>query len=509
MKPYWTMDGNTIYQGHVIDVLKKMKSNSFHCCITSPPYWGLRDYDLPPQIWPVNNKKCDHRWHENWTGKMTQFETTKGKLHGKSNKLKSTKKRHAGDTCLKCGAWRGSLGHEPTTGLYIAHIVAVFNEIKRVLRNDGTLWLNLGDSYSTKPPVSGISFRRDRAAIVPQIKNSELRPKNLLGIPYRIALALQENGWYWRSVIVWHKKNCMPESVKDRPSNAHEYIFLFSKTQRYYYDPEAIKVEASPDTHARYARGRSNNHKWADGGPGNQSIAKPMDHMLPGVNPKASMDAPGSKQNTSFSSAVKDIVTHRNKRSVWSIEDHNQLLVWLYVKYPEIFSEYFTPKTDVWEISLKGFSGAHFATFPPDLVEPCILAGTSEMGCCALCNKPWNRIIKKSKVGIKKNLAKKTREVIAKYRGENSIETSCLSSSGVMYQTKTIGWKPSCRCLVPEGEKRVPCNVLDPFFGTGTTGIVANKFGRNFTAIELSRKYLDEETIPRIDRETKQRNLFG
>lgn len=498
------MDGNTIYHGHVVDTLKNLKPKSFHTVITSPPYWGLRNYELPPQIWPSDdNRDCDHKWHKNLSNKITHYGK---KMSGNSfaNPNRSRKVKHLGDTCLKCGSWRGSLGNEPTTDLYVFNIVQIFHEIKRVLRDDGTLWLNLGDTYTTKPPIIASSFRRDRASVVPPYRMAEQKPKNLLGIPFRIALALQADGWYWRSTIIWHKKNCMPESVKDRPHNAHEYLFLFSKKERYYYDSEAIKVEASPDTHARYARGRSKKHKWVHGGPGNQSIAKSFDHMA-GVNPKAAMNAPGSKQNTSFSSAVKDIVTHRNKRSVWSIEDHNQLLTWLYLQYPHIFDEYFSPKSDVWELSLKGLSGNHFASYPPTLVEPAILAGTSEKGCCALCRKPWNRIVKKSKVGIKKNVSKKTGELIAKYRGENSIEKSTLCSTGFMHQNRTVGWKPGCRCIAPE---RVPCKVLDPFFGTGTTGIVAHRLGRNFTGIELSKEYLDEEAIPRIVRETRQLKLY-
>jgi len=249
----------------------------------------------------------------------------------------------------------GQLGLEPTPEEYVAKMVTVFREVKRVLRDDGTLWLNLGDSYagSGKGPAGNLGtthnerwLEHKHSAIVP----NGLKPKDLVGIPWRVAFALQADGWYLRSDIIWHKPNPMPESVTDRPTKAHEYIFLMSKRERYYYDGESIKETASPDTHARYARGRSDHHKWADGGPGNQTIAKSFEHMRkPGVNPKAAMNIAGSKQNESFSNAVKDIVENRNKRTVWTVATH---------PYPE----------------------AHFATFPPELIKPCIKAGCPEQG---------------------------------------------------------------------------------------------------------------------------------
>ena len=297
----------------------------------------------------------------------------------------------------ECGAWLGSLGLEPTPELYTAHIVEVFREVKRVLRADGTLWLNLGDSYASgkgtcfNPGGGSSSLGQGRKAqgVHPldrgnksTLAASGLKCKDLVGIPWRVAFALQADGWYLRSDIIWEKRNPMPESVRDRPTKAHEYIFLLSKSATYYYDADAIKEPCSPDTHARYARGRGDNHKWADGGPGNQTIAtnrpgslfaRPPEHVAPrdrrgrnsrmnisrdaqhpheangkarapGVNPKCAAPGSGIKQNSSFSAAVKDIVPYRNKRTVWTI-------------------------------ATKSFSGAHFATFPPALITPCILAG--------------------------------------------------------------------------------------------------------------------------------------
>lgn len=307
---HYQNDSGIIYNGDSLQILKQLPDEIIQTIVTSPPYWNLRDYQTIGQI-----------------------------------------------------------GLEQTIDGYIYKLVEIFKEAFRVLKKDGTLWLNLGDSYNWNQN----SNHRDYQKWPKQARNNHLshkkncdpnlKAKDLCGIPWRVAFALQAQGWYLRQDIIWHKPNPMPESVKDRPTKAHEYLFLMSKSKRYYYDWEAIKEEASPDTHARYARGKSSNHKYLDGGPGNQTIAKSFDHMIrPGVNPKTRkipsnwQTRSGShdtipkgryKQNPSFSSAIKDIVEYRNKRSVWTI-------------------------------ITQGTSDCHFATFPEKLVEPCILAGSKK-----------------------------------------------------------------------------------------------------------------------------------
>jgi DNA modification methylase len=176
------------------------------------------------------------------------------------------------------------------------------------------------------------------------------KAKDLIGIPWMLAFALRADGWYLRQEIIWEKPACMPESVGDRPTRSHEQVFLLAKAAKYYYNADAIKEQASADTHARYARGRSDNRKYADGGPGGQTIARSLEHMRkPGVNPKAAANNEGSRQNESFSHAVKDVVEFRNKRSVWRIANE--------------------PNTE-----------EHFAAFPIKLVEPCIFAGSPPGG---------------------------------------------------------------------------------------------------------------------------------
>jgi len=312
------MDDAVIHHGDCLDVLRTLDDSSVHCCVTSPPYYGLRDYG------------CE-----------------------------------------------GQIGLEETPDAYVAKMVEVFREVRRVLRDDGTLWLNLGDSYagswaaqsrpdgndekSTLQGGNQLSARQvaahPRRTHTGSTKNTPgLKPKDLIGIPWRVAFALQADGWWLRQDIIWHKPNPMPESVRDRCTKAHEYVFLMSKSERYYYDAEAIAEDAIHE--GRVVRAKAGQSQYDDqpktyGSSGNGFMNK--DHLI----------------------------TTRNKRSVWTV-------------------------------TTKPFKGAHFATFPPKLIEPCILAGCPVGG-----------------------------------------------------------------------------TVLDPFGGSGTTGMVAMKHGRSATLIELNHEYVE------------------
>jgi DNA modification methylase len=251
----------TILVGDCVESMAFIPSGSVHCCVTSPPYFGLRDYGADGQI-----------------------------------------------------------GLEPTPDAFVAKLVEVFREVRRVLRDDGTLWLNLGDSYSNagtrQGDCGGISgktndHRKVGSGYRQRIKG--FKNKDLLGIPWRVAFALQSDGWYLRQDIIWHKPNPMPESVRDRCTKAHEYIFLLSKSPKYFFDSEAIKEPASAPPKKC---GPKNDATRNDGG---------------------------------RTGIVRGDGETRNRR-------------------------------DVWTISTKPFKGAHFATFPPDLIEPCVLAGSPEGG---------------------------------------------------------------------------------------------------------------------------------
>lgn len=292
------MELNKIYQGHCLDVLKILSSKSVNTVVTSPPYWGLRDYGV-----------------------------------------------------------NGQIGLENSVEEYVSALVEVFREIKRILKDDGTVWVNLGDAYAGSGKGAWVEKDKQKHVYVPNPKGNEtkinniptgLKAKDLIGLPWKVAFALQADGWYLRQDIIWHKSNPMPESVTDRPTRAHEYIFLMSKQPKYYYDHEAIKIPSKNPVDDRGARGNK------------KRIPTNLINGIrnSGVYPKA------------------------NKRSVW-------------------------------QVPTKPFKEAHFAVYPEDLIEPCILAG------CPL--------------------------------------------DGV---------------------------VLDPFFGSGTTGLVALKHGRNFIGIELNPDYI-------------------
>lgn len=328
--------GITIHHGSVLDVLPTLADCSVNTCVASPPYWGLRDYGSDGQI-----------------------------------------------------------GLEKTPEEYVAKIVQVFREVRRVLADDGTLWLNLGDTYNAYNGGAGPSSKLSRGAQTterPPLKSGyglqckTLKPKDLIGIPWRVAFAIQADGWYLRSDIIWSKPNPMPESVTDRCTKSHEYIFHLSKSRRYYFDYEAIREEASESSLDRWdqdvesqagsARGnggtKSNGTMKAVGGPRRTDKQRGHSRRHAGFNDR--WDSMTKYEQCSVG---------RNKRSVWTV-------------------------------ATSQFKGAHFATFPPRLIEPCILAGCPKGG-----------------------------------------------------------------------------TVLDPFFGSGTTGEVSQRLGCNCVGIELNADYIE------------------
>lgn len=407
-----------------------LKDESVHCIVTSPPYFGLRRYEIPDSIWD-EVESCDHQWSE------IVVPAANGIIHdgGMSGETLSgssaTRKPQRSHFCARCGAWKGQLGGEPGISLYVSHLVQVFREIRRVLRSDGVLWLNLGDSYASGKgscynpgggerslgkhlKIAGVHYLE--RSNISDLRKEGLKPKDLCEIPSDIVRALRDDGWWLRSRIPWIKRNCMPESVDDRPTVAIEYVFLLTKSKDYFYDAEPVKITASEDTHARYARGRK---KVADY-PGGQTIAETLDHMvrvpanykgsvpgrkdgpgqdrrskkdrcrgketerdamglkigsrfgrepgwrdgLPGVHPKSAEPGSGVKQNSSFESAVKDIVGSRNRRnSDWFFESWQGLLS----------DSEGDPIACV--VNPQPYKGAHYSTFPEKLIEPMIRAG--------------------------------------------------------------------------------------------------------------------------------------
>jgi DNA modification methylase len=427
--PHYQHGGISIYHGDCLDVLPQLPTGSVHCCVTSPPYWGLRDYGTAE--WEGGDEECDHVQgaYRRDEGERT-FDG--GPCHGGVKLYKGT--------CPECGARRidSQLGLEATLDEFIAKMVEVFRAVWRVLRDDGTCWVNLGDAYNAynhnRGPSGSISGRGDKHPSADRgLTTKNLKPKDLVGMPWRVAFALQADGWFLRSDIIWAKPNPMPESVTDRPTKSHEYLFLLTKQPRYFYDAEAVKTPLSPKTLSV--------NTTPTKGSGTESTGEKLN---------AWMKANGGRYHP----------TTANLR-------------------------------DVWTVPTKSYPGAHFATFPPKLIEPCIQAGTSEEGCCPECGAPWERVVEKNLVA--------TRPA----RDNVNDPTGMANRDPKRHVTTstTTGWGPGCEC---DAGDPIPCAVLDPFIGSGTTAEVARQNGCRCIGIELS-----EEYIALAAKRLKQGTLFG
>jgi DNA modification methylase len=436
----------TVYHGDGMVVLPTLPAASVQCCVTSPPYFGLRSYPHAPTSWPE-----------------VSFVPV------------------AGLPPLTIPAQVCHLGAEPDPWSYIGHLVQVFRAVRRVLRKDGTVWLNLGDSYAgswgndapngirgTQRPETERGERWERRAYpdttrlpatAPAVQDG-LKPKDLLMIPSRVVLALQADGWWLRNDIIWHKPNPMPSSVQDRLTVAHEHIFLLAQRERYSYDATAI-AEPSVSGH-RSGNGFTRPERLVAGGRGNDQSWEPQ--------------------------------PTRNAR-------------------------------DVWSIPLRPYAGAHFAVFPEDVPRRCILAGTAPQA-CEHCGAPWRRVVERGEPDADRPQARRARELWAQAglteahlhairavgmadagkaphtmhgAGANTPEVQRLAAEakaalGGYYREflsgtpRTVGWQPTCGCADQQGTGR--CVVLDPFAGSGTTGQVASSLGRASILIEAAADYL-------------------
>lgn len=698
--------------GNVLDVLKTMPDESVHCVVTSPPYWGLRAYGTTPQVWQNGHEPCqEHQWGKvSIPPKHSDNGVTGSTLQGgKTTQAQAQRQPIEMATCAVCGAWRGELGLEPTPELYVEHLAAIFREVRRVMRDDATLWINIGDSYAGSGKASGrtwengtipkmshkqasnkgslidvvvrpnlgeflnrlieggliflagsgsltITAKSEKVlkanAIPPDVELSRFlgvkrilfkernndfcqvlnlfdakrdvwissavsfvvvddatleivadeldglrvivsdddlqptsafavfpvsastgeypevgftvaesgepttkmfrdiqsagntstldpfgkrflqtdtvyqsvaladtldastcglsnfkvtksskehlalalvggavelavscvghlfvsnkfgslvrygelydkavrlsnaqQPKQEMGIPEMVKRALMEDGWICRSTIIWAKPNPMPESVRDRPTKSHEYVFLLAKQPHYYYDCDAIREPQTESSHER-ARYDRKNDKTNKGRPTGKDRDDNGLIFASGLNALPYILNPAG----------------RNKRSVWTV-------------------------------TTKPFKGAHFATFPPDLIEPMILAGTSERGVCPECGAPWERVTERE-AGKEWNNPKLC-ELAKTGVSNNGTRGSTLGASGGSrgwqeYGTKkqTLGWRPTCTC---DAGAPVPATVMDIFSGAGTTGVVAVKHGRNYVGIDLKPEY-NEMAWERIDK---------
>jgi DNA modification methylase len=424
-----------IITADVFDGLATLPDKSVHTVVTSPPYWSLRDYGTGE--WEGGSAECDHKKHPPAFSEKALAKSTIG-AHANTGHAQ----QGYGDTCGKCGARRQDkqLGLEPTIEEYVESMVRVFREVWRVLRDDGTVWMNLGDSYAQ----SSIRHRRDTANAswaresYGYIDNkassvvSGLKAKDLCMIPARVALALQADGWYIRSEITWCKRAPMPESVTDRPTSATEKIYLLSKSAKYFYDSDAVRMP---------------------------SLSVPITAV--------------NKQE--WEPRVKDGLARESFRMDKREYNPAGRNLWNY-----------------WLLSPEPYKGPHFATFPSEIPRRAILAGTSERGCCAECGAPWKRVVEReAHYGARQD------------RGQRAGVMPQVDSSEWRPPTVTDkGWQPTCPHTSAEV---IPCTVLDPFSGVGTTVLQANRLGRKGIGIELNPVWAQESR----DRVVRDAPLFN
>lgn len=556
LKPYWTTaDRETVrlYHGNVTDVLARMPEGSVQCCVTSPPYWGLRDYGTAE--WQGGSPTCDHVFKP-----PTNGVTNSPAMNPVGDrKLTSPPALYRG-RCGKCGAVRtdfqigsepapdcGTWGQAQCGACFVCSMVKVFRGVRRVLRDDGVLWLNLGDSYATggrgvgsgKQLTYPASHQVARGSKAP----SGLKDGNLCGVPWRVALALQADGWVLRSDLPWVKRSCMPESAQNRPAKGLEYVFLLTKRKDYFFDMEAVRKRAIGDTMRDGFRG----------GPGTRYVeGRSYDNGADAVAGGGNVESTGSRN-------------FRNTDLWFESVDGPHGLVGLDDELVGL------------DVTSRGYPGRHFAVYPEFLIEPLIKAGTSEKGACAKCGAPWQRMVEKEASG-------RTRDRAGGGLGtEHRRETHGLDPvegefrEGVSYQT--TGWQPTCECHgrfvkerrvvvrpvslestfgenekkrelqdisrstlrtpkvgnrdrslesnrngisgsldgVPRDTEEVeedvwvyvpeipledhpvrPCRVLDPFIGSGTTCMCSLRLGRWSWGIDLSEEYLREHAVKRV-----------
>jgi len=359
------MSVQIILEGHVLDVLKDFDDGFFTCIITSPPYWGLRDYGLEPLIWEDSNRdglelpKCEHEWESE--KKVWHGDRGKGSHKEVFVDMSEQSSQHA--FCTLCGAWRGSLGLEPTFQLYLDHLIQIMAECKRVLKKTGTMWVNLGDTYygggnnrGNNSPISDKQASNKGAVGQVQMKWDKNFPaKSLIGIPERFVIRMtDELGMIRRNTIIWYKRNCMPSSAKDRFTVDWEPVFFFTKNKKYWFEQQ-FEPYTEPINRWGGEELKANGESIWDKGTGQASYRN--------------RDMRPNEQG-------------RNKRCVWGTDNREQLREIISGdgdvdhKIARIELE-LTRHTErsIWDITTKPFKGAHFAVFPPDLVEPMLSAG--------------------------------------------------------------------------------------------------------------------------------------
>lgn len=450
----------TILVGNALDRLAELPDQSVHMAVTSPPYWGLRSYKGDP----------------------------------------------------------GMIGLEDTFNEHVENLLAVFREVHRVLRDDGTFWLNYGDAYAGSGKggmkhgtVAGYKQSTNVGSLsgkpMTGLKDG-FKPKDLMLMPARIAMAMQDDGWCLRSEIVWSKPNPMPESVEDRPTSSHEKMFLFAKSGKttYWTHPSSPGTRSVPEP----------DHAWQNRDTKEVFLKPPCpdwklllredgsrlwrrfnrwkgrdyfyDHVA--VRTPVKPESAARRERNDFSTrhvppsapSHSGIARKTNKQRGHSRHHDGFNDRWDSMTKEEQMAGGANLR-NVWWLGTHPFTGAHFAVFPPKLVEPCIRAGTSEKGCCPSCGAPWARLVERHDRGVNPGAGRAVNEHrVGSHKG--GTEMSRLGGKQAAFSTS--GWLPTCDC---DAGDPVPAVVLDPFAGAGTTGLVAHQEGRDSILIEISTEY--------------------
>ena len=451
-----------LYGIDVRDGLRLLEPESVHCVVTSPPYWALRDYGTAQ--WVGGDEACAHTVR---SASATEGSRKSSTLGGGKKTVGHSKEGYK-RVCGRCGAVREDVqvGLEDTPDDYVRGLIDVFREVRRVLRPDGTVWLNLGDTYAQPRGHGKWSPKGDKGDEHGQrvegfwaktgAEDRGLKGKDLVGIPWRVALALQADGWWLRNAIIWHKVNAMPSPVQDRFSCTYEHVFLLSKSAHYFFDLDAVRV---PHTYGEYG---------ADGG------FRPAQQWLSEDGGDHKMDSVDEHLGTSAAPPRK------SGRGSYHPGGKNP--------------------GDVYSLPTQPFAGSHFACFPEALPERCIRAGTSEHGVCSVCSSPWVRESSREDKqgnstpggGPKAEESQESREAGGVGRldgGRRSVAGSTFHNNPrkrAIPDRKMGGWSPTCHCAA--GLSRAV--VLDPFSGSATTGRVSVRLGRDYVGVDLNESYL-------------------
>jgi len=457
---------NKIFEGNAMEVLKNLQDESVDCVITSPPYWALRDYgECAETIWDAKTG-CKHSFEyttqkaEGYNNQSRRWQHGATRKDEPKNWSKQIKKYAF---CKKCGAWKGQLGLEPDFFLYLKHLCDVFEEVKRVLKKTGTMWVNLGDTYSTS--AMGIPA------------------KSLMLIPFRFAVEMVNRGWILRNVIIWHKNNSIPSSVKDRLTVNFEYLFFFTKSKKYYFEQQF--EPANPESIKRLKRAVSANHKRL-----NSCYKQGLDRPRPNRRtkiPKEIAESFGSPRARYHRYKGEGDVAKNNNCAISTHSFSNQD----YLVAPFDMTRGRNRRC-VWTINTQQFHGAHFSVYPEKLCITPIKAGCPRY-VCKKCGKPKEKRYffsyvpcgKSAKSYVKTKMKRpepgdyKSKLLMGRRRPQE------MKYGRAVRVGKSYSWS-ACNC----NAGFTPGVVLDPFMGSGTTGLAALKLNRNFIGIEINPEYI-------------------